>query len=152
MIALWATAVAPAGYLICDGSAVSRAVYAALFTAIGVLWGAGDGSTTFNLPDLRDRVAIGASPGSLTGRPTARTIASNGGEESHTLTVPELPSHGHSYQATTTGSYTDISSSASGTSVVGSLYSSAQTTGNTGGGGAHNNMQPFAVLNYIIKT
>jgi microcystin-dependent protein len=138
--------------MLCDGSAISRVAYATLFATIGVAWGAGDGSTTFNLPDLRGRVAVGASPGSLTGRPTARTIASNGGEESHTLTVPELPSHGHSYQATTTGSYTNISSSASGTSVVGSLYASAQPTGNTGGGGAHNNMQPFAVLNYLIKT
>jgi microcystin-dependent protein len=54
----YAGATAPSGYLLCDGAAVSRTIYAALFTAIGTAYGAGDGSTTFNVPDLRGRVPV----------------------------------------------------------------------------------------------
>jgi microcystin-dependent protein len=53
------TATAPSGFLECDGSAVSRSTYAALFAVIGTTYGAGDGSTTFNVPDLTDKVAVG---------------------------------------------------------------------------------------------
>lgn len=52
----------PPGFLLCDGSAVSRSTYAALFTALGTTYGVGDGSTTFNLPDLRGRAAVGVGP------------------------------------------------------------------------------------------
>jgi microcystin-dependent protein len=55
----WYAAAAPAGFLLCDGSAVSRATYAALFAAIGTIWGGGDGINTFNLPDTRGRVLVG---------------------------------------------------------------------------------------------
>lgn len=58
-VIMWAASSLPTGWLECDGSAVSRATYAALFTAIGTTWGAGDGSTTFNLPDLRSSVPVG---------------------------------------------------------------------------------------------
>lgn len=72
----------PTGWLECDGSAVSRTTYAALFAAISTTWGAGDGSTTFNLPDFRDRVPIGAGTGTVTEAVTASsgngfTVASN---------------------------------------------------------------------------
>lgn len=78
----------PTGYLLCDGSAVSRTVYPALFTAIGQTWGGGDGSTTFNIPDYRGRVIVGAGQGtSLTNRP----LASASGEESHVLGTGEVP-------------------------------------------------------------
>ena len=83
---------APQGWLICDGSAVSRSIYAALFAAIGVLHGAGDGSTTFNVPDCRGRVSVGAGNGPGL---TARGMGAKGGEENHVLTVPELPIHSH---------------------------------------------------------
>lgn len=79
-------AVAPAGWLICDGSAVSRTVYSALFAAIGIAWGSGDGATTFNVPDLRDRAVVGAS--GTKGRGTV------GGTTQ--LTSSHLPSHTHS--------------------------------------------------------
>jgi len=61
-LALWAGSSEPAGWLICDGRAVSRTTYAALFAAIGIAYGAGDGSTTFNIPDFRGRVPVGLGP------------------------------------------------------------------------------------------
>src|SRR5579871_3361453 len=82
----------PAGWLLCDGSAVSRTTYAALFAAIGINYGGGDGIATFNLPDMRGRTVIGAGHG--TGL-TARTLAQTLGEEAHTLTAAEMPAHTH---------------------------------------------------------
>lgn len=77
----------PEGYLECDGSAISRDEYNELFTVIGTSYGAGDGSTTFNLPNLNGRVALGASQG--------YSVGANGGEEAHSLASLELPSHIH---------------------------------------------------------
>jgi microcystin-dependent protein len=82
-------AAAPTGWLICDGSAVSRTTYSALFAIFGTQFGVGDGSTTFNLPDLRGRVPVGKNAG------TFATLGSVGGEESHALTVAELAAHDH---------------------------------------------------------
>lgn len=93
MVFDFAGTAAPSGYLVCDGSAVSRATYAALFTAIGTTWGAGDGSTTFNLPDLRRRTTIGAGGTAVAG--PANTVGAVGGEETHVLTVGELAAHNH---------------------------------------------------------
>lgn len=87
-IAMFAGSTAPQGWLLCDGSAVSRSTYSELFSTIGTTYGQGDGSTTFNLPDLAGRVLIGAS--------TNYPSASTGGEENHSLTEQELPSHTHS--------------------------------------------------------
>ena len=70
----------PTGYLECNGSAVSRTTYAALFVAIGTTWGSGDGSTTFNLPDLRGRTSIGAGTGTAGGA-TAHSLAGKGGDQ-----------------------------------------------------------------------
>lgn len=78
---------APTGWLPCDGAAISRTTYALLFAAIGTAYGAGNGSSTFNVPDFRDRVPLGASGG----RPRGTT----GGVESVALSVSELPSHNH---------------------------------------------------------
>lgn len=77
----------PDGYLLCDGSAVSRTDYSELFSVIGSVYGNGDGSTTFNLPNLSGRVPIGASG--------SHVLGSTGGESSHVLTVQELASHSH---------------------------------------------------------
>src|SRR3990167_8065526 len=79
----------PSGWLLCDGSAVSRTTYAALFAVIGTTYGAGNGSTTFNVPDLRGRIAVGSGTGTAYGA-TAKTLGSTpnsgvGGEETHTL-------------------------------------------------------------------
>lgn len=138
----------PTGYLECDGSAVSRSTYAALFTAIGTTWGAGDGSTTFNIPDLRGRAPIGVGTGATL---TARNLGTIGGAENHTLSTGELPSHTHQPSGDAvlryTGSAGSYSLPAAGTDVVLNI-----TIPNTGGGGAHNNMQPWAAVTYIIKT
>jgi microcystin-dependent protein len=86
---------APTGFFLCNGQAVSRTAYAALFSAIGTTWGTGDGSTTFNVPDLRDRFPIGAgsnSPGATAGAASATPTITVAG---HALTVAEMPSHGH---------------------------------------------------------
>jgi len=77
----------PEGYLMCDGSAVSRSTYATLFGVIGTTFGAGDGSTTFNLPDLSGRVPLGMS--------STHLLGSTGGSETVTLTEQELPAHVH---------------------------------------------------------
>ena len=140
----FAGANAPSGWLLCDGSAVSRSTYAALFAIIGTTYGVGDGGSTFNLPDLRGRIPIGAGTGvSL----TARTLGQSLGEEAHQLTIPEIPSHDHNAPAlaAATGQLSGV--------VGGLRYhaSASGTTGSTGGDGSHNNIQPSTVLTPIIK-
>lgn len=94
----FAGATAPTGFLFCDGSAVSRTTYAALFAVLGTTWGAGDGSTTFNVPDLRGRSTIGVGQGSGL---TNRVLAAIGGEENHVLSIAELAAHTHVQDAHT---------------------------------------------------
>lgn len=77
----------PEGYLVCDGSAVSRSTYSDLFDVIGTTYGPGDGSTTFNLPNLSGNVAVGSSSGYILG--------ASGGEYSHEITLTELAEHDH---------------------------------------------------------
>lgn len=139
--------IAPSGYFICDGTAISRTTYAILFSLIGTAYGIGDGVNTFNLPDLRDRVPIGVSPGGLAGsRPTARAIGATGGEETHQLTVAELASHAH------TAVVGGVQNPCFATTAAVSFGGAASATNSQGGDAAHNNMQPFAVVNWIIRT
>jgi microcystin-dependent protein len=138
---------APTGYLICDGSAVSRATYAALFAVTGTTYGTGDGSTTFNLPDLRRRVPMGAGGTSVSG--PANTLGATGGAETHTLSTAEMPAHTH------TSAWYFASSASGGGFASPAAFNAAGTafnTSSTGSGGAHTNVQPSIVLNYIIKT
>lgn len=86
-IVMFAGSSAPSGWLICDGSAVSRSSYPELFEVIQTTYGAGDGSTTFNLPDLKGRVLVGPSPDIA--------LHSTGGEEAHSLSSGEIPTHSH---------------------------------------------------------
>lgn len=153
---------APANWLLCDGSLVSRTTYANLFAAISTTYGAGDGSTTFKLPDLRGRVPVGAGQGSGL---TNRTLASTSGAETHTLSTSEIPSHSHTGKVylNAHGTVSAISDSTLGTTInhennghtvntTTSYDLSGVTRGNnTGGGGSHNNMQPYLVVNHIIK-
>jgi len=106
---LFAGTVAPSGYLICDGSAVSRTTYATLFSLVGTSFGAGDGSTTFNLPDLQGRSAVSVAPTghvdvNAIGKNEGITLANrrprhnhtNGVTASHNMTLPDH-SHGHNF-------------------------------------------------------
>lgn len=144
----------PSGFLACDGARASRSTYAGLFAVIGTTWGAGDGTTTFNVPDLRGRATIGAGTG--TGL-TARTLAGTTGVETVTLTEAQSGLVGH-YHNTQSASqqFVVIGSGASGTS-VGSGGTSAGGAGATAGvtgapaSQSHNNMQPSAVVTKIIK-
>jgi microcystin-dependent protein len=142
---MYAAATAPGGWLICDGSAVSRATYAALFAAIGTSWGVGDGSTTFNLPDLRGRSPVAAGQGSGL---TSRTVAQTGGAETHALSVEQMPAHNHLLRLTFNGVGSTPTVLPAGNGFTGEDAGAMRTAG---GGQAHNNMQPFAVVNFIIK-
>lgn len=136
---------APANWLICDGSAVSRTTYADLFAVIGTKYGAGDGSTTFNLPNLKGRVPVG-----LDGSDTDfNAIGKTDGEKNHTLTVYELPTKiPVNYGNISGGTDVVISSSVVGTGGV----RGGQTNMNISATGqAHNNLQPYQVNNFIIK-
>lgn len=85
--------VAPSGWLICDGSAISRtnAAYTRLFSAIGTTYGVGDGSTTFNIPNLKGRVPVGFDATQV----EFDALAETGGAKTHTLSIGEFPSHTH---------------------------------------------------------
>lgn len=147
-IGMTAAAVAPSGWLLCDGAAVSRTTYADLFTAIGTTYGVGDGATTFNLPDSQGRGAIGAGTGVGL---TARSRGDTGGSETHALTEAELAPHTHQV----TLSPTSEGAENSGRVVTGNNASGSSlgpyTTTSAGSGEAHENMPPFAVFNFIIK-
>lgn len=147
----------PAGWLECAGQAISRSTYAALFLAIGTTHGAGDGSTTFNVPDARGRVVFGKDNmnGSAANRLTSgaggvngAALGAVGGSETVTLTEAQMPSHTHSqrYYSGATGTSTPTSN------VNGlSLATATASTLGTGSSSAHQNIPPALVANKIIK-
>jgi microcystin-dependent protein len=149
----FAGSTAPTGWLLAFGQAVSRTTYSKLFTAISTTYGSGDGSTTFNLPDMRGRVVAGKDDmgGSAASRLTStvltasNTLGATGGTQTHILTTAEIPSHQHTLPTT--------KSTIGGTGVYFGQGADVQgqNSGNTGGGGAHLNTQPTIVLNYIIR-
>jgi len=141
----YAGATSPSGYLLCDGSAISRTIYEDLFNVISTTYGAGDESTTFNLPNLKGKIPVGYD----SSQTEFNNLGEVGGAKTHTLTTPEMPSHNHTFQAynntntDTSDIFTNDWRMDPGSGTWG--------TSNTGGGGAHNNLQPYLVLNYIIK-
>lgn len=169
----WAGGTPPSGWLLCDASAVSRSTYADLFGAIGVTYGAGDGSTTFNLPDLRGRVSVGRDDmgGTPAGRVTTAgsgidgiTRGAAGGLQDHTLTIGQTAAHQHFIAANANGAGVALSNSnyvqrahnySANDDYILRGDVTAATLGLssvTGGGGPHNNMQPSIIVNKIIKT
>jgi microcystin-dependent protein len=160
----FAGSIAPTGYLMAQGQLVDRVAYAALFGVIGTTYGAGDGSTTFALPDLRSRVPLGAGQGAgLRDRP----IGSAGGREDATL-----PSHAHgasaggmSAQHVHSVSMSDAGGLAGGGSLVrkggvpgentggaSSDHSHAVTVNASGADPADANTAPYVAVNYLIRT
>lgn len=146
---------APTHWLLCNGQAISRTTYAALFAVLGTTYGLGNGSTTFNLPDMRGRLAVGldnmggvGSANRITAT-AADTLGGSGGSETHTLSTAQLPAHNHSltYYANGTGG------GSTGVEYTTNAYtpSSSFNTGNTGSGSAVNHMNPWLALNWIIR-
>lgn len=170
MIQMFAGDTAPDGWLICDGSAVSRTDYPLLFDAIGIKYGEGDRSTTFNLPDMRDRFPVGAG--------NDYVLNDKGGSNSVTLGTNEIPAHTHGEKSLTgyvtlrktgagyhtavsrDGIVSSIEDSGSGTSVNGSgstgqkldqvNFNATHTHDRVGGGKAHENRPPYIAINYVI--
>jgi microcystin-dependent protein len=146
---------APTGWLLCFGQAVSRTTYASLFAVVSTTYGVGDGSTTFNLPDLRGRVVAGEDDmgGTSANRLTNQSggvdgdvLGAAGGSETHTLTTAQLAAHTHQIIGT------NSTSGASRTTIGSSGTGDSTNTESAGSGTAHNNVQPTFILNYIIKT
>lgn len=172
-IVAYSSSKAPENWLICDGSEISRTLYSELFNIIGTTYGEGDGSTTFNLPNLKGKVITGLDGNDE----TFNKLGNTGGEKTHTLTTSELPSHKHSLvgnivrsEASSGNLYTvsnqrflvgryklsNMNVSATDDTAafinVSDLNSSTMLgISSTGSGTAHNNLQPYIVQNYIIK-
>lgn len=147
---------APENFLFADGSAISRTEYSVLFSIIGTTYGAGDGSTTFNLPDKRERVSVMYKEDSTMGTTGALfdTLGSKGGEDTHTLITNEIPSHSHIENAQTWANASGNRKVSSGGDMwhnVGETGRGNISTQTAGGGLAHNNLQPYLVCNYIIR-
>jgi len=136
------------GWFDCNGGIYNRTVYSDLFNAIGYAnynyssYGAGD--LSFNVPDMRGRVAVCFGAG--TGLTARGTLGDLSGAETHTLTINEIPAHTHTF-----GGVQSQSVAAGLDNAAENSPRPTETTGSTGGGQAHNNMQPYIVLRYLIK-
>lgn len=146
----------PTGYLFCDGSAISRTTYAGLFNVIGTSFGAGDGSTTFNLPNLKGKVPVGLDSSDS----DFDAIGETGGEKTHILTQSELPdynlkglrwSNSGGPITLDSGSYTPGYNLSYGYSGVNQGQINNIIINSGGSNTPHNNLQPYVVVNYIIK-
>jgi microcystin-dependent protein len=160
----WTSGSVPSGFLECNGAAVSRSTYSALYAIVGTTYGAGDGVNTFNLPDLQDEVVVGKSNnkaiGSTGGANTVTSTGNIAGSTANaTLTTAQLASHSHTVE--TGGSPQDGQASNHAVSAGATNF----PTGNTGSGQGHSHnmsanfsgdatsvLQPYLTLIYIIKT
>ena len=165
----WSTSSVPTGFLECDGAAVSRTTYSALFSAVGTTYGAGDGSSTFNVPNLQDNVAVGKSgTKALASTGGANTVsvtpAGNvgGSTANASLSTAQLASHGHTIQGGLAGGGNRANTVQNTTSLNVALTSSSVGSGDghshnmsatfTGTASNPSVLQPYLTVIYIIKT
>jgi len=134
----------PDNHLRCDGTAVSRTTYSDLYGVIGTTFGVGDGSTTFNLPDLQDKIPLGSGSG---GGLTSRTTGATGGSATVAMSSGELPVHNHDAN-NRKGLHNTGSNTAGSNTGIGVLYSG--TSNANGSGGAHDNLPSFIALEFTI--
>jgi microcystin-dependent protein len=174
-ITMWSTASAPTGWLICDGTAVNRTTYAALFAVVGTTYGAGDGSTTFNLPNLVGRVPTGRNASDV----SFDVLGEQGGAKTNALGSSNLPAHSHTpsespHDHSLTNDTLVVRQDGGGNALLlaGSqglatygpyntytIDSQPQSTGLTVGGGGNGTatgdafsvLQPYTVVNFIIR-
>ena len=156
LIVPWSVASLPTGFLECDGAAVSRTTYSTLFGVTGTTYGVGDGSSTFNLPDLADKVVLGRSP--------TKALAATGGNT--TLATPEIPSHSHPSPGNCAVTYGRNGSGGAASMAITGSPANPVTSQAAGGGGAHTHpgtgltfsgaatsiLQPYLTIKYVIKT
>ena len=153
VIVPYGVSAAPTGFLLCNGQAVSRTTYSALFAVVSALYGAGDESSTFNVPDLRGRFIAGWDAGTevltavTAGMIVGSPIATVGGTQAVQLTEAQMPSHDHNYSR-----YATLTGGNEGSGSVWFQVSAYASTGDTGGDGYHSNIPPAMILNFIIKT
>jgi len=147
MILIWTTLIAPSGFLFCNGLPVSRTTYYSLFSVIGTVFGAGDGSTTFNLPDFSGRTPFG-----LSGSPTFPNIGATGGSTSQTLSIDQLPAHSHNVLAFGQQAAAGTGFTGSGLESNSNLGSYQDLTSNTGSGNSFSILNPFVTVLFVIKT
>ena len=170
----WSSASVPSGFLECNGAAVSRSTYSALFAIVGTTYGAGDGATTFNVPDLQDNVAVGKSGtkalASTGGANTVTSTGNVGGSTANaTLSTAQLASHTHNFRAQTTQGAPNVIQCQTTTGLGGqqntftNSNSVNQLATGSGTGHSHNMsatfsgdatsvVQPYLTVIYIIKT
>lgn len=148
----WFSTTIPTNWLECNGQAISRTEYAELFAVIGTKYGSGDGSTTFNLPNIKGKTTVGLDIDDT----DFNTLGKTGGEKTHTLTIDEMPKMDVHM---TKDTWYDRGGLEAGGAVNRRVVAGGATGGTTdyiigtvnGGGQAHNNLQPYIVSNYIIK-
>jgi microcystin-dependent protein len=141
----------PDGFLICDGQAVSRDEYDDLFAVVGTIYGSGNGTTTFNLPDLRGRVPVGVD----VSQNEFDELGNNGGEKTHTLTTGEMPGHSHPHshaEGVAAPVFINGGLEAPAPASLPGIGATGGDSTSAGGSEAHNNLQPYLTLNFIIKT
>tara|TARA_B100001939_G_scaffold25216_1_gene20428 strand:+ start:367 stop:942 length:576 start_codon:yes stop_codon:yes gene_type:complete len=162
----WTDSSLPSGFLECNGAAVSRSTYSALYAIIGTTYGAGDGVNTFNIPDLQDEVVVGKSGtkalASTGGANTVTSTGNVGGSTANaTLTTAQLASHSHSVPTNNASGGDNQNNIQRGANQAGGSKSSANTGSGTGhshnmsatfSGDATSVLQPYLTLIYIIKT
>lgn len=150
----FASSTTPSGWLACNGNEVSRTTYAQLFAVIGTRYGLGNGTTTFNLPNMKRKFLVGYDPAD-----GALQVGDTGGEETHTLTVSEMPSHTHNITASGTGTPSNghgIIGGGNGTTGPFSYNDTTLATDNlsiakAGLDQPHENRPPFTALGFIIR-